>query len=153
METPILWPPDVKSWFIGKDPDAGKDWRQEEKGTTEAEMVGWHHWHNGHGFGWTLWVGYGQGGLVCCGSWGRKESDTTEWLNWTELGRDGGWARKSFSPRTVMCVCVCVCVKVLNPGGLHGNLVCMWNLKNKAYLALQFNTLKWVKYFCKNKGK
>ena len=82
-ETPILWPPDVKSWLIGKDPDAGKDWGQEEKGTTEDEMVGWHHWLDGHGFGWTPGVGDGQGGLACCGSWGCKESDTTE-LNWTE---------------------------------------------------------------------
>ena len=64
---------------------AGKDWGQEEKGKTENEMVGWYHWLNGHGFGWTLGVGGRQGGLACCGSWGRKESDTTEWLNWTEL--------------------------------------------------------------------
>ena len=83
-ETPILWPPDVKSWLTGKDPDAGKDWGQEEKGMTEDEMVGWHHWFNGHGFGWTLGVGKGQGGLACCGSWGYKESDMTEQLNWTE---------------------------------------------------------------------
>ena len=83
-EAPILWPPDAKSWLIWKDPDAGKDWRQEEKRTTEDEMVGWHHWLNGHGFGWTPGVGDGQGGLVCCRSWGRKESDTTEQLNWTE---------------------------------------------------------------------
>ena len=62
VETPILWPPDVKSWLIGKDPDAGKDWRQEEKGMTEDEMVGWHHWLNGHGSGWTSRVGDGQGG-------------------------------------------------------------------------------------------
>ena len=82
-ETPILWPPDAKSWLIGKDPDAGKDWRQEEEGTTEDKMVGWHHRFNGHGFGWTPGVGDGQGGLACCGSWGRKESDMTEWLNWT----------------------------------------------------------------------
>ena len=84
-ETPILWPPDTKNWLNWKDPDAGKDRRQEEKGTIEDEMVGWHHWHNGHGFGWTLGVGDGQGGLECCGSWGRKESDTTEQLDWTEL--------------------------------------------------------------------
>ena len=76
---------DAKSWVIGKDPDARKDWRQEQKGTTEDKMVGWHHWLNGHGFGWTLGVGDGQGGLACCGSWGRKELDTTERLNWTEL--------------------------------------------------------------------
>ena len=84
-ETPILWPPDVKSWLIGKDPEAGKDWGQEEKGTTEGEMVGWHHWLDGHGFGWTLGVGDGQGGLARWSSWGHKESDTTERLNWTEL--------------------------------------------------------------------
>ena len=83
-ETPILWPPDVKNWLIGKDPDAGKDWGQEEKGTTEEEMVGWHHRLNGLGFGWTLGVGDGQGGLACCGSWGHKKSDTTEQLNQTE---------------------------------------------------------------------
>ena len=83
-ETPILWPPDVKSWLIWKDPDAGKDWVQEEKGTTEDVMIGWHHWLNGHGFGWTPGVGDGQGGLACCDSWGHKESDTTEHLNWTE---------------------------------------------------------------------
>ena len=83
-ETPILWPPDAKSWLVGKDPDAGKDWGQEEKGTTEDEMVGWHHQLDGHGFEWTPWFGDGQGGLACCSSWGRKELDTTEWLNWTE---------------------------------------------------------------------
>ena len=84
-ETPILWPLDVKGWLIWKDPNAGKDWEQEEKGTTEDEMVGWHHRHNGHGFGWTLGVGDGQGSLACCGSWVCKELDTTERLNWTEL--------------------------------------------------------------------
>ena len=83
-ETPVLWPPDAKSWLIWKDPDAGRDWGQEEKRTTEDEMVGWHHWLDGHGFVWTLGIGDGQGGLMCCGSWGRKELDTTEWLNWTE---------------------------------------------------------------------
>ena len=84
-ETPILWPPDAKSWLIWKDYDTGKDWRQEKKGTTENESVGWHHRLNGHGIGWTPGVGDGQGGLVCCSSWGLKESDTTERLNWTEL--------------------------------------------------------------------
>ena len=83
-ETPILWPPEAKSWLIWKDPDAGKDWGREEKGTTEGEMVGWHRWLNGHGFGWTPGVGDGQGGLACCSSWGCKELDMTEWLNWTE---------------------------------------------------------------------
>ena len=89
-ETPILWPPDAKSWLIWKDTDAGKDWKQEEKGTTEDEMVGWHHWLNGHGFGWTLSVGDGKGGLVCCGSWSHKKSDITERLNCTEYW-EGHW--------------------------------------------------------------
>ena len=84
-ETPILWSHDVKNWLIGKDPDAGKDWGQEENGTTEDEMVGWHHRLDGLGFGWTPGVGDGHGGLACCCSWGCKELDTTEWLNWTEL--------------------------------------------------------------------
>ena len=84
-ETPILWPPDVKSWLIGKHSDAGRDWGQEEKGTTEDEMAGWHHWLDGHEFEWTPAVGDGQEGLACCHSRGHKESDTTEWLNWTEL--------------------------------------------------------------------
>ena len=84
-ETPVLWPPDVKSWLIWKDPDAGRGWGQEEKSTTEDEMVGWHHRLSGHGFGWTPGVSDGQGGLACCSSWGWRESDMTEWLNWTEL--------------------------------------------------------------------
>ena len=84
-ETPIFWPPHVKSWLIGKDSDAGRDWGQVEKGMTEDEMAGCHHWLNGHEFGWTLGDGDGQGGLVCCNLWGCKESDTTERLNWTEL--------------------------------------------------------------------
>ena len=80
-ETPVLWPPHVKNWLIGKDPDVGKDWGQEEKGMTEDEMVRWHHWLSGYGFGWTLAVGDVQGGLACCGSWGHEESDTTEQLS------------------------------------------------------------------------
>ena len=87
-ETPIFWPPDAKNWLIGKDPVAGKDWRQEEKGMMEDEMVGWHHqldrtwvWVNS-GFG------DGQGGLVCCSPWGLKELDTTEQPNWTDAGKD-----------------------------------------------------------------
>jgi len=84
-ETPVLWSSHVKSWLIGKDSDAGKDWGQEEKGTTEDEMAGWHHWLNGRESEWTPGVGDGQGGLVCCDSWGCKESDTTERLNWTEV--------------------------------------------------------------------
>ena len=87
VETPILWLPHKKSWLIGKDRDAGRDWEQEEKGMTEDEMAGWYHWFDGHEFEWTLGVGDGKGALVCCDSWIRKELDTTEWmteLNWTK---------------------------------------------------------------------
>ena len=84
-ETPVLWPPHVKSWLIGKDSDAGRDWGQEEKGTTEDEMAGWHHWLDGHEFEWTLGIGDGQGGLECCDSWRRRVGHNwaTE-LNWTK---------------------------------------------------------------------
>ena len=84
VEAAILWPPDMKNWLIGKDSDAERDWGQEEKGMTEDEMAGWPHRLNGHEFGWTLGVGDGQGGLVCCGSWGHKEWYMTEWLSWTD---------------------------------------------------------------------
>ena len=84
-ETPILWPTYEKSWLTGKDPDAGRDWGQEEKGTIEDEMAGWHHWLDGCESEWTPGVGDGQGGLACYDSWGHKELDMTEWLNWTEL--------------------------------------------------------------------
>ena len=85
-ETPILWPPDVENWLFWKDRDSGKDWGQEEKGTTEDEMVGCHHWHNGLGFRWTPGFGDGQGGLVCCSSWGHRVGhDWATEMNWTEL--------------------------------------------------------------------
>ena len=88
-EAPILWPPDAKIWLIGKDPDAGKDWRQ-EKGTTEDKMVGWHYWLNRHEFEQTPGDGGGQGSLACCSPWSRKELDMTEWLNnislWPPVG-------------------------------------------------------------------
>ena len=83
-ETPILWPPDAKNWLIWKDPDAAKDWGQVEKGTTEDEIVGWHHQLNGHEFRWTPEVGHGQRGLACCISWGCYKSYMTERLNWME---------------------------------------------------------------------
>ena len=83
-EAPVLWPPHAKGWLIGKDSDAGRDWGQEEKGMTEDEMAGWHHRLDEREFEWTLGDGDGQGGLACCGSWCRKESDTTERLNWTD---------------------------------------------------------------------
>ena len=94
IDTPILWPPDEKSWLVWKDPDAGKDWGQEEKGTTEDEMAGWHHWLNGQEFVLTPGVGEGQGGLVCWGSWGHRESEVTERLSWAEL-----------VPKKLRCVC------------------------------------------------
>ena len=83
-ETPVLWPPHAKNWLIGKDPDAGRDWGQEEKGMTEDEIARWHHWLDGRKSEWTPGVGHGQGGLACCDSWRCKESDTTERLNWTD---------------------------------------------------------------------
>ena len=86
-ETPILWPHDVKNWLIGKDPDIGKDWREEEKWMTENDMVRWHHWLDGHEFKLSLGVGDVQGSLECCSSWDHKESDTTERLNWMELSK------------------------------------------------------------------
>ena len=85
FETRIFWPPHAKSWLIGKDPDAGRDLGQKEKGMTEDELAGWHHQLDGHEFEWTLGVGDGQGGLGFCNLWGHKESDMTEWLTWTEL--------------------------------------------------------------------
>ena len=84
-EAPVLWPPHAKSWLIGKDSDAGRNWCQEEKGTTEDEMAGWHHRLDGRESEWTPGDGDGQGGLACYNSWGRKESDATERLNWTDI--------------------------------------------------------------------
>ena len=130
-ETPILWPPDVKNWLNGKDPDAGKDWRQEEKGTTEDEMVGWHHQLNGHEFEQALEVGDGQGSLMSAVHGGHKELDTTEQLNWTNLLRclvhrkftcitkfllafptdihnAHPWLWFVFSPPATACIYVCV---------------------------------------------
>ena len=99
-ETPIPWPPHVKSWLIGKDSDAGRDWGQEEKGTTEDEMAGWHHQLDGREFEWTPGVGNGQGGLACCNSWGCKESDMTERLNWIELNWTICFLLQSYAPET-----------------------------------------------------
>ena len=90
-EVPILWPPDAKSRLIGKDPDDGKDWGQEEKGTAEDEMVGWCHWFNGHEFEQSPIDGEEQGSLACCSPWGHKESDTTEWLNNCPTAKDEPW--------------------------------------------------------------
>ena len=103
--TPVLWPPHAKSWLIGKYSDAGRDWGQEEKETTEDEMPGWHHWLDGREFGWTSGVGDGQGGLTCCDSWGCKESDTTEQLNWTELKVQGDEANIEMNPPQIYMYC------------------------------------------------
>ena len=123
-ETPILWPSDVKNWLV-EDPYVGKDWEWEEKGMAEDEMVGWHHWLDGHGFGWTPGVGDGQGGLVCCISWGCKESDTTEQLNWSELdgivvfptffnlsefGNKGSWSE----PQSYLSLVFAHCIELLH---------------------------------------
>ena len=94
-ETPILWPLDVKNWLLGKDPDVVKNWRQEEKGMTRDKIVVWHHWLDGHKFEQALGVGDGQGNLACCSPWGCKESDTTEWLNWTELDLEANYYEPS----------------------------------------------------------
>ena len=103
-EVPVLWPPHAKSWLIGKDSDAGRDWGQEKKGMTEDEMAGWHHWLYGRESNWTPGVDDGQGGLACCDSWGRKESDMTERLNWTELN--------------VSCNCDKLCLYAATPLGV-----------------------------------
>ena len=96
-EALILWPPDTRSWFTRKAPDAWKDWRQEEKGTTEDEVVGWHLWRDGCEFEQAPGVGDGQGGLQCCSSWGCKKWDMTEQPNWTELLKWNDFFSKSVS--------------------------------------------------------
>ena len=110
-EAPILWLPEAKSQLIIEDPDAGKDWRQEEKGKTEDEMVGWHHPLDGHEFDQAQRVGNGQGSLACCSPWDHKESDTTEQLNWTEAGQGDydifltcfHFSRLSWCPSLLQC--------------------------------------------------
>ena len=113
------WPPDAKNWLIRKDSDAGRDWGQEQKETTEDEIAGWHHWLNGRESEWTPGVGDGQGGLTCCSSWGHKESDRTERLNWTELNwlhlpvsedLECGLTVLLLTLRTVLLVFVCILV-------------------------------------------
>ena len=117
-ETPVLWLPHVKSWFIGKDSDAGRDWELEEKGTTEDEMVGWHHWFDGLESEWTPGVGDGQGGLACCDSWGHKESDTTERLNWTEL-----YAHETI---TIIYTVPLICLSIASKSFLLSSSLCVW---------------------------
>ena len=113
-KTPVLWPPHEKSWLIGKDSDAGRDWRQEEKGTTEDEMAGWHHRLDAREFEWTPGVGDGLGGLACCSPWGRKESDTTELLNWTELNWRGAVLQESCRGQHEAIYVYCLLVPVFS---------------------------------------
>ena len=121
LETPILWPPDAKNWLTGKDPDAGKDWGWEEKGMTESEMAGWHHRLNGHESGWTPGAGDGQGGLVCCGSWGsRVGHDWANELNWTEL-----------NPFPPLLLCF--------PLSLHSFFLLLWQGKNSEVVILTWH--------------
>ena len=119
-EAPIVWPPDVKNWLIGKDPNAGKDWRR-EKGMTDDEMDGWHHRLKGHEFEQALEVGDGQGSLLCCSPWGCKELDMTKRLNWlihpwyhyyNQGTKCTCYFQKFLSVPLCVCVCVCVCIAV-----------------------------------------
>ena len=107
-EAPILWPPDAKNWLAGKDPDAGKDWRQEEKGMTEDEMVGWHHLLNGHEFEQALGVGDGQGSLACYSPWGHKELDTIERLNWTDNADESRFCMIIWLDHFLIIYCYCI---------------------------------------------
>ena len=109
-ETPVHWPPRAKSWLIGKYSDAGSEWGQKEKGTTELEMSGWHHWLNGRESEWTLGVADGKGSLVCCNSRGCKESDTTE-LKWTELN----WTEEILFICALLCLVTQSCLTLCNP--------------------------------------
>ena len=131
-EAPILWPPDAKNWLVGKDPNTGKDWRQ-EKGTTEDEMVEWHHRLDGYEFEQALGVSDGQGSLACCSPWSCKESDTTEQLNWTEVGMDS----------KEVCVCVCVCVLVAQSCWLCDPMDCSLP-GSSVHGILQARILEWV---------
>ena len=151
-ETAILWSPDVKNWLIWKDPGVRNDWRWEEKGTTEDEMAGWHNLLDAHEFGWTPGVGDGQGGLVCCDSWGCKESDTTEWLNWTE-GSSGScygiltvslplylvFARQS-GIHCILCpFSLYVCMCVLSCFSRVRLFVTLWTVTHQTSLSMDFS--------------
>ena len=129
-ETPILWPPHAKSWLIAKDPDAGRDWGQKEKGMMQDEMAGWHHWLDGHEFEWTPGVGDGQGGLACWDSWGCKQLDTTERLNWTELNWNIIFNIEYFSVH-----------RNLNLNRSH---LASYYLKTKTYIETQINLDGWI---------
>ena len=132
-ETPVLWPPHAKSWLIGKDSDAARDWGQEEKGMTQDQMAGWHHGLDGRESEWTPGDGDGQGGLACCDSWSRKESDTTDWLNWTEL-----IVRKDWYSILQLIGCV-----NFDKTGVFCNL----KRKNNAYKHLFYINLAWKRHY------
>ena len=142
-ETPILWPPDAKNWLIGKDPDAGKDWGQEEKGMTQEEMVGWHYWFNGHAFKQALGVGDGQGGLACCSPRSRKESDTTERLNWTELNND---LKKDATQDFCLYVCHFSCESEVKVKLGQSRLTLCDPMDYTAHGVLQARILEWVAF-------
>ena len=137
-ETPVLWPPHAKSWFIGKDSDAGRDWGQEEKGMTEDEMAWWHHWLDGCESEWTPEVGDGQGGLACCDSWGCKESDMTERLNWTELN----WGSAAAVAKSLQsCPTLCNPIDGSPPGSPIPEILQAWTLE---WVAISLsNAWKW----------
>ena len=145
-ETPVLWPPHAKSWLIGKGSDPGRDWGQEEKGTTKDEMAGWHHWLDGRESEWTPGVGDGQGGLACCDSRGHKELDTTERLNWTELIPSSCTNKRERDVRKQMnkLICLLLCVLTCNTGtnlSVKTRWVIIMRGKFKALLYLQFVTI------------
>ena len=132
-EVPILWLPDGKNWLIGKDPGAGKDWRWEEKGTTEDEMVGWHHQLDGHKFEQAPGVGDGQEGLACCNLWSCKESDTTEQLNWTECHSQrhnvhGMYVKGMFIKGIVLDVYCLINYLTIHPTSIYGRLALLFEL-------------------------
>ena len=151
LKLPIFWPPDVKIWHIWKDPDAGKDWGKEEKGMTEEEMFGWHSQHNWHEFEWIPGVDNGQGGLTCCSSLVRKELDTTEWLNWTDIVQEN-------SIRIILCLYnisseqgqkICACIKVsfsMAPLILILNLKCPFEMPLETGKNNKSKTLKYTKF-------
>ena len=132
----ILWPLDAKTWLIRKDLDAGKDWRQEEKGTTEDEMVGWHPWLDGHEFEQALEVAGGQGSLACCSPWGHKESDMTEQLNWTEQATAP--PSPSFPPRWPFVTCSSASANLLYPTASQIPAIC-WSQILAAFPPFQDN--------------
>ena len=132
-ETPVLWLPHAKGWLIGKDSDARGDWGQEEKGTTEDEKAGWHHWLDGREFEWTLGDGDGQGGVACCDSWGRKESDTTERLNWTEHMKVWKWFSYEFRGNSSMASSL-HSLFLPGPSVVTGSNLCFWVLLSKKYI-------------------